>query len=87
MRFNFLALETKTKTKKPDNNYECKLNKEERKAKVSLFRPPYFLLVIHGADMTIKPKRGGKKKPKLSYVGYPGKVTKILEECSYGFEL
>ena len=56
---------------------------------MSLFRPPYFLLVIHGADMTIKPKRGGKKKNQnlVTWVIHPGKVTKILEECSYGFEL
>ena len=54
---------------------------------MSLFKSPYFLFVIYGADMTIKSEKGGKKKRVVMWIIYPGKVMRILEECSYGTEL
>ena len=38
VRFNFLALEIKIKSRKTANNYGCELNKQESKAKLPLFK-------------------------------------------------
>lgn len=84
VHFNFLALEMKTKSRKTVNNYGCKLNKQESRAKLPLFETTGFLLVIHGPDLTIKPKRGEKL---VTWIIYPGKEKRILEECSYEFAL
>lgn len=82
--FHLLALEIKIKSIKTANNYGRKLNKQERKAKLPLFKAMCFLLVIHGSDMTLKSKRG---KALITQIIYPGKEKGILEECSYRFEL
>jgi len=66
--FNFLALEIKIKSRQTVNNYGCKLNKQESKAKLPLFKATWFLLVIRRSDMTIKPKRGEKKISCLDYL-------------------
>ena len=55
---------------------------------MSSFRSPYFLLVIYEADITIKHERGkNTHKTLVTWIIYPGKVMRILEECSYGTEL
>lgn len=58
---NFLALWIKIKSRKIVNNYNCRLNKQDSKAKLPLFKVTFSLFVTHGSEMTVNP-RGGKNK-------------------------